>query len=145
MKQSCSCGPACECKNCSCGPQAMFFETLGNESRLYIIRNLRAGPKSVSNIVQSTQMEQTLVSHNLRKLEDCGLVKAERQGKYRLYSLNMDVEPLMQLIDRHVKQHCTSQAKPCCCAPTGKTTNKMANKTSKITGKAAASKSSHKR
>jgi DNA-binding transcriptional ArsR family regulator len=115
-KTSCKCGPGCTCKNCVCGPQAAFFETLGNEGRLYIIHALRSGPKSVSELVDSTRMEQTHVSHNLKRLEEFGFVAAERKGKFKLYKLNMQMEPLMKLIDTHVQYYCTDKAKPCCCS-----------------------------
>ena len=35
-------------------------------------------------------MEQTLVSHNLKRLEEFGFVASERNGKYKMYKLNME-------------------------------------------------------
>lgn len=113
----CNCGSACDCKNCTCGPQANFFDTLGNEGRLYLIHHLRDGPKTVSELVQATNIEQTLVSHNLKRLEDCGFVKSERDGKFKRYEMNIELEPLMKLIDKHVQEYCSDKAKACCCAP----------------------------
>lgn len=115
--EGCDCGSACECKNCTCGPQANFFDTLGNEGRLYLIHTLRGGSKTVSELVETTNMEQTLVSHNLKRLEDCGFVKSEREGKFKRYELNIEMEPLMKLIDKHVREYCSDKGKACCCAP----------------------------
>lgn len=115
-EKSCNCGPTCACKNCVCGPQAAFFETLGNEGRLYILHTLRDGPKSVSELVDATGMGQTHVSHNLKHLESFGFVTAERKGKYRVYALGMQLEPVLKLVDLHVDKHYAGAAKACCCA-----------------------------
>ena len=85
----------------------IFFETLANKRRLKIIEKLMRGKKSVTQIVKSTKFEQSNVSHNLRRLEKCGFVKAERNGKNRFYSLNKEtIQPLMTLIDKHVNKFC---------------------------------------
>jgi DNA-binding transcriptional ArsR family regulator len=115
-EKSCNCGPNCACKNCVCGPRAAFFETLGNEGRLYILHTLRNGPRSVSDLVTATGMTQTHVSHNLKHLESFGFVTASRDGKYRVYELAMELEPLLKLIDKHVDAHYTGAAKACCCS-----------------------------
>lgn len=86
---------------------AIFFETLANQNRLHIINSLRAGPKNVSSIIDATGLEQTCVSHCLKRLENCGFVSVERQGKFRIYTLNSKtIEPLMRLIDAHTGAHC---------------------------------------
>ncbi len=84
-----------------------FFETLANKRRLKIIDLLRTGPKSVLEIVEKSGLEQSNVSHNLKRLEYCGFVKAKPNGKQRIYSLNKEtIEPLMQLIDKHTNKFC---------------------------------------
>jgi DNA-binding transcriptional ArsR family regulator len=113
-KTSCKCGPSCACKNCVCGPQAAFFDTLGNEGRLYIVHELRSGPKTVSQLIETTRMEQTHVSHNLKRLEQSGLVTATKEGKYRKYELSPHLEPLLKLIDKHTEYRAPA-AKTCCC------------------------------
>lgn len=114
--QECGCGETCSCKNCVCGPQAAFFDTLGNETRLYLLSVLRSGPRNVTELAERTGMEQTLVSHGLKRLEDAGLVTSERDGKFKVYSLAINIEPLMALVDEHAKKCCQDQAKACCCA-----------------------------
>lgn len=113
--KSCNCGPNCSCKNCVCGPRAAFFETLSNEGRLYILHTLRSGPKSVSELVNATGLGQTHVSHNLKHLEAFGFVTAERKGKFRVYALGIQLEPVLKLVDAHVDTHYTGAAKACCC------------------------------
>ncbi|HIH24820.1 TPA: winged helix-turn-helix transcriptional regulator [Candidatus Woesearchaeota archaeon] len=89
------------------GAYAIFFETLANQNRLHIINSLRAGRKNVSQIIDATGLEQTCVSHCLKRLENCGFVSVERDGKFRIYTLNSKtIEPLMRLIDTHTGAHC---------------------------------------
>lgn len=84
-----------------------FFETLANERRLKIIRILQSGPKAVLKIVELSSMEQSNVSHNLRRLELCGFVHRKANGKQRIYSLNKEtILPLMKLIERHTEKYC---------------------------------------
>lgn len=113
---SCSCDKECSCKNCECSAHARFFDTLGNETRLYILYFLRKKEKNVSQIVEDTGLEQTQVSHALKQLEASGLVTSRKEGKFKVYTANRKaVEPLMKLIDNHVQRYCGNLAKPCCC------------------------------
>ncbi len=85
----------------------VFFETLANQNRLKIINSLRHGKKNVTQILDETNLEQTCASHCLKRLERCGFVSVERDGKYRIYSLNKTtIEPLMELIDKHTSNYC---------------------------------------
>ncbi len=85
----------------------IFLETLANRRRIKIVEALMNGPKHVSEIVKRTKFEQSNVSHNLKRLEKCGFVKAKRNGKNRVYSLNnRTIKPLMILIKNHVSKYC---------------------------------------
>jgi len=84
-----------------------FFGALANPHRLKIINVLREGKKNVGEICQSTGFEQTMVSHNLKVLEYHGMVFMEKQGKYRVYSVNKKtIKPLVEFIDRHMEEYC---------------------------------------
>ena len=86
----------------------IFFTSLANPNRLQIITALRQGSKNVSEICQATGFEQTMVSHNLKKLEHCGMAFVEQKGKNRYYTLNKKtIKPLLQLIDNHIKEYCS--------------------------------------
>lgn len=116
VKTVCGCGSSCRCKNCRCGPTAAFFDTLGNTTRLLIVETLREKPRSVNELVGETGIEQTLASHNLKRLEQNGFVTSKQQGKKRIYELNVkSVEPLLKLVHEHVKKYCAENAKPCSC------------------------------
>lgn len=85
----------------------LFFTSLANPNRLKIVIVLREGSKNVSEICHKTGFEQTMVSHNLRRLERCGMVFVEQKGKNRYYTLNnKTIVPLMKMIDIHIKQYC---------------------------------------
>src|SRR3989344_4605746 len=85
----------------------VFFGTLTSESRLRIINLFRKGPKNVSEIQHELKLEQTTVSHDLRRLKRCGFVSVKNKGRYRYYSLNeKTIEPLMIIIDKHMNKHC---------------------------------------
>ena len=85
----------------------LFFGTLTSRIRLDIINCLRKGPKTVSDLQEENDLEQTVVSHNLRRLERCGFVRSEKEGKFRVYSLNKKtIENLMKIIDAHMAEYC---------------------------------------
>ena len=89
------------------GAYKIFFGTLVSESRLKIVNLLRNGKKSVSEITDELNSDQTAVSHDLSRLKKCGFVKSETDGKFRYYSLNEEtIKPLMILIDKHMSQYC---------------------------------------
>lgn len=97
-------------KTCNCqqyAPYKLFFSSLANLNRLGIIITLRQGKKTVSEICQTTGFEQTMVSHNLKRLEHCGMVFGEQNGKYRFYSVNQEtIKPLLIMIDKHMEKYC---------------------------------------
>jgi len=89
------------------GAYKIFFGTLVSEPRLRILNLLRRGKKNVSEIVVETEGEQTAVSHDLKRLKDCGFVESEIKGKFRYYKLNKKtILPLMDLIDKHMCGNC---------------------------------------
>lgn len=83
---------------------------MANENRLKIIHFLlKTDSKNVSDIVKGTKLEQTSVSHNLRRLLNCHFVEVEQNGKERVYSLNKaTIRPLLALMDKHVNSFCVN-------------------------------------
>ncbi|NOZ50810.1 MAG: helix-turn-helix transcriptional regulator [Chloroflexi bacterium] len=70
--------------------KAKFFRGFSDPSRLGIIEALRDGPHTVGEIVEVTGLSQSNVSNHLGCLRGCGLVVAERQGRYMTYYLSDD-------------------------------------------------------
>ncbi len=85
----------------------LFFGSLTSHHRLRIINELRKKPMNVSELIKKLNLEQSVISHNLKRLRSCGFVNIEKNGKYRLYSLNNEtIVPLMEIIDRHMSKFC---------------------------------------
>ncbi|MCK5023366.1 MAG: winged helix-turn-helix transcriptional regulator [Candidatus Aenigmarchaeota archaeon] len=89
-----------------------FFKNLSNKSKFNIVMSLRDGPMSVSDITKKVGEEQSKVSHNLRSLRSCNILKVKQDGKKRIYSLNgKTVIPIIQIVEKHVKNNCPRK---CC-------------------------------
>lgn len=85
-----------------------FFSVLGNKQRVKILQYLSLeGSKSVSEISDKLKIEQSAVSHNMRRLLLCHFVEVKQQGKERIYMINEDtIHPLFNLITKHVESYC---------------------------------------
>lgn len=84
-----------------------FFSTLANPTRLAIIERLIDQPMNVTDLAEALGQEQSMISHNLRPLIHCNFVNAERKGKQRIYSVNIEtVEPLVEVVENHATRHC---------------------------------------
>ncbi len=90
-----------------------FFSVLGNQQRVRILQYLdKNGSKTVTEISNSLQIEQSAVSHNMKRLLMCHFVEMEPKGKERVYSINKDtVQPLFRMIDKHVRTYCAKGCK----------------------------------
>ncbi len=90
-----------------CKSYNMFFETIGNKTRLKILELLYNKSMSVNEICKSLKEEQSKISHNLKKLTECHFLDVKKKGKNRIYSLNKKTMiPLMKLVKNHVKKYC---------------------------------------
>ena len=88
-------------------PYKRFFGTLANQYRLEIIEALFNGQRSVTQLVKHLRFNQSTVSHNLKRLEECGFVFVEPNGKERIYSLNKGtIKPLLNLMHSHMNKYC---------------------------------------
>lgn len=90
-----------------------FFSVLGNQQRVRILQYLdKNGSKTVTEISNNLQIEQSAVSHNMKRLLMCHFVEMEPKGKERVYSINKDtVQPLFRMIDKHVRTYCAKGCK----------------------------------
>ena len=90
----------------------LFFSTLANPTRLAILELLRSGPKSVTEISEALNQEQSMVSHNLRPLERCKFVFTESRKKQHVYSLNKEtIEQLFKTFSYHAEKYCPKDGK----------------------------------
>lgn len=90
----------------------VFFSTLASPTRLAILELLRDSSQNVTAIAEELKLEQSLVSHNLKKLERCNFVFAERKVKERVYRLNKEtLEPVFKAFDFHAKKYCPAKGR----------------------------------
>lgn len=66
---------------------ADFFKLFSNEGRLKIISNLASDNLTVNEIVQQTELSQSLVSQQLKLLKSARILTNEKQGKTVTYCL----------------------------------------------------------
>ncbi len=81
----------------------VFFSKLSNPLRINIISSLEKQPKSVNELSEELKIEQSKLSHALKELRECNIVKAEQKGKKRVYSLSKTIIPILRLIECHSK------------------------------------------
>jgi DNA-binding transcriptional ArsR family regulator len=64
------------------------MDALGDPTRRRLFERLREGPCSVGELAATVPVSQPAVSQHLRVLKEARLVKVEKQGQQRIYSLN---------------------------------------------------------
>jgi ArsR family transcriptional regulator, cadmium/lead-responsive transcriptional repressor len=74
-----------------------LFRGLADPARLSCLLAVRERPRTVNEVVAQTRLSQPNVSKHLACLRDCGLVRAERSGRFVSYQLaHAQVEVLLQ-------------------------------------------------
>jgi ArsR family transcriptional regulator, lead/cadmium/zinc/bismuth-responsive transcriptional repressor len=83
-----------------------FFSALSDETRLSILYALKEnGNMCVNDICKATGKDQSLVSHHMSCLRNCGLVNTEKDGKFVVYSIKNElISQILDLSDKHVKE-----------------------------------------
>src|SRR5215212_9229609 len=66
---------------------ACMFRSLGDPSRLAILRHLALGEHRVVDLTAHLSLAQSTVSAHLACLRDCGLVESRPEGRASLFSL----------------------------------------------------------
>lgn len=66
----------------------LAFDALGDRTRRQTFELLRGGPQSVGALAEQLPVSRPAVSQHLRVLKDAGLVRDERIGTRRLYSVD---------------------------------------------------------
>jgi ArsR family transcriptional regulator len=66
----------------------LVCKALGDPNRLQIVRMLADGEKCACKLLEEFAITQPTLSHHMRVLGDCDLVKTRHEGKWSYYSLN---------------------------------------------------------
>lgn len=67
--------------------QLRLLKCVADETRFKILMTLKDGERCVCEIFRELGKEQSLISHHLKSLKKCGIVKYRREGKKMMYRL----------------------------------------------------------
>lgn len=67
---------------------ARMFKALGDENRVRILKQLRAGEKCGCELLEALKITQPTLSHHMKILCDCAIVKSRREGKWMYYTID---------------------------------------------------------
>ena len=87
------------------------FKALGDPKRAMIVDMLSCGELCACMILEKFEMSQSTLSHHMKLLCECGLVKGRNEGKWTYYSLDEEMI-------NHTKQFfcsITSDKRNCIC------------------------------
>ena len=80
------------------------FKAVADATRLSILKLLTGGELCICEIMLALKKPQSSISHNLSILEDAGLIKERKEGKWCLYRISdgtvMDMVNLARLFKR---------------------------------------------
>ncbi|MGC8597709.1 MAG: ArsR/SmtB family transcription factor [Thermocladium sp.] len=92
------------------GELESFFSALADETRLRIVLHLlEKGASTVQEISAGIGKSESLVSHHLSCLRNCGIVRYTRSGRNAVYEVNGgEVREVIQLAIRHTRRYSES-------------------------------------
>ncbi|MFD1066522.1 ArsR/SmtB family transcription factor [Oceanobacillus locisalsi] len=77
-----------------------FLHGFSHRTRIQILDCIKEKERTVSEIVENIEGNQSNISQHLSCLKGCGLIKGRQEGKYIYYSLrNQHVRDLLAMID----------------------------------------------
>lgn len=65
-----------------------IFKSLSDPNRLKIVDMLSCGEKCACDLLEYFNFTQPTLSHHMKVLVDCGIVKCRKEGLWSYYSLN---------------------------------------------------------
>lgn len=84
---------------------ADLFKMFADSTRIKILYDLFDGEKSVTEICEDIDMNQSAVSHQLKALKNAKLVRSRREGKSIKYSLDDDhVKTIIAMGRDHIEE-----------------------------------------
>ena len=68
----------------------LICKTLGDETRVQIIKMLTGGELCACKILDAFNITQPTLSHHMKILTECNLVNSRKEGKWTYYSINCE-------------------------------------------------------
>lgn len=88
----------------SCDDVSNILKSMAHPRRLMILGHLSTGHKTVNELVDLCHVSQSQMSHFLTRLSYEGLIKCEKEGRYRVYSIaDKRLKKLLEVIQ---KEYC---------------------------------------
>jgi DNA-binding transcriptional ArsR family regulator len=82
-----------------------FVRGFGDKTRLQILKCIKEGEKTVSQIVGELQGSQSNISQHLACLKGCGIIVGRQESKFIYYALrNEQVKQLLDMFDKVLSQ-----------------------------------------
>ena len=85
--------------------KAILFAALGDETRLALVEQLRAGPASIVSLTGEAHMSRQAVTKHLHVLEKAGLITCARLGRTTVWQLERprldEARHYLDLISQH--------------------------------------------
>ena len=69
---------------------ANICKAMSDSNRLRIIEMLTQGERCACNLLKELKVTQPTLSHHMKVLSDCGLVRFYKDGKWQHYSINCE-------------------------------------------------------
>lgn len=86
--------------------EAKLFKGLADPSRLAILESISTKSKTVSEIVEETQLSQPSVSMHLSCLLGCGLVHNKKEGRNSYYQVSgNELKEVITAAQKIISQH----------------------------------------
>ncbi len=70
--------------------QARFLRCIGEPTRLQILKLLTKGERCVGELAEVLDKEQSLISHHLKALKECNIVKDRQEAQKVYYKITND-------------------------------------------------------
>lgn len=89
--------------------KADIFKALGDETRLTIIDMLSFGEICACKITEGLHLSQPTISHHMKILQQVGIVKARKDGRWMHYSIDKEkIEEIKKFITHitNFKENC---------------------------------------
>jgi ArsR family transcriptional regulator len=97
---------------------AKVFKALGDPKRAMIVDMLSCGELCACMILKKFKMSQSTLSHHMKILCECGLVRSREQGKWTYYSLDTNTIGRMKQFLSDItsdKENCICKEETGCC------------------------------
>ncbi|MFL0195744.1 ArsR/SmtB family transcription factor [Clostridium sp. WILCCON 0269] len=103
---------------------AKIFKALSDQNRLKIIDILSCGEKCACDLLENFNFTQPTLSHHMKVLMDCNLIKCRKEGLWNYYSLdNANTNKLMLFL-----MNIITDTEECICKSQGTSSCKTDNK-----------------